>query len=152
MQSWVLYKFSILCDVEFGLCLCESVVVFDPLRCELTMWGSMLWFKQRLECWRWLIPSWHVVLKSAMGQILGLDTTGQHVPSCVRYGTTCLLIRNAIGSMSCSVEWGLASYFVKCLTHMVQEQPFVGETLALQAGSFVGEIVAKNENSCSRPL
>jgi hypothetical protein len=95
-----------------------------------------------------------------MGQILGLDTTGQHVPPCVRYGTTCLLIRNAIGSMSCSVEWGLASYFVthfvthfvKCLTHMVQEQPFVGETLALQAGSFVGEIVAKNENSCSRPL
>jgi hypothetical protein len=44
----------------------------------------------------------------------------------VRYGTTCLLIRNTIGSVSCSVEWGLASYFVKRLTHIVQEGPFVG--------------------------
>jgi hypothetical protein len=43
----------------------------------------------------------------------------------VRYGTTCLLIRNTIGSVSCSVEWGLASYFVKRLTHIVQEGPFV---------------------------
>jgi hypothetical protein len=31
----VSYKSSILCDVEFGLCLYESVVVFHPLRCEL---------------------------------------------------------------------------------------------------------------------
>jgi hypothetical protein len=27
----------ILCDVEFGLCLCQSVVSFDPSRCELTV-------------------------------------------------------------------------------------------------------------------
>jgi hypothetical protein len=98
---------------------------------------------------RWLIPSWHVVLESLKDRILGVDTPGQHAPPPVRYGMTCLLIRNPIGSVSCSVGWGLASYFVtyfvKRLTHMVQEGPFVGETLALQAGSIVGEIVAKHD-------
>jgi hypothetical protein len=33
----MLYKSSILCDIEFGLCLYASVVVFHPLRCELTV-------------------------------------------------------------------------------------------------------------------
>jgi hypothetical protein len=37
------------------------------------------------------------------------------------------------------------TYFVKCLTHMVQEVPFVGETLALQAGPFVGKTLAKHD-------
>jgi hypothetical protein len=57
----------------------------------------MLWFEKWLEWRRWLKQSWHVVLKSAMDQILGVDTLGQHVPSRVRYGTACLLIWNAIG-------------------------------------------------------
>jgi hypothetical protein len=82
-----------------------------------------------------------MVLKSAKDQILGVDTLGQHVPPRVQYRMTCLLIRNTIGIVSCSVEWGLASYFVtyfvKRLTHMVQERSFVRETLALQAGPFV---------------
>jgi hypothetical protein len=69
------------------------------------------------------------------------------VPPCVQYETACLLIRNTIGSVSYSVEWGMTSYFVtyfvKCLTHMVQEGPFVGQTLALRAGPFVGETIAK---------
>jgi hypothetical protein len=56
-----------------GLCLCESVVVFHPSRCKMTMWGSTMWFEQRLKWWRWLIPSWHVVLKSAKDRILGVD-------------------------------------------------------------------------------
>jgi hypothetical protein len=55
------------------------------------------------------------------------------------YGTACLLIRNAIGSVSCSVVWGMTSYFVTYfvnrLNHMVQEGMFVRETLALQAGT-----------------
>jgi hypothetical protein len=97
---------SILCDVEFGLCLCESVVVFHLSRCELTVHGSMLCFEQRLEWWRWLIPSWHVVLNSTKDRIL--DTPGQHVPPHVWHGIACLLIRNTIGSASCSVEWRLA--------------------------------------------
>jgi hypothetical protein len=86
-----------------------------------------------------------VVLESAKDQILGVDTPEQHVPPCVRYGTTCLLIRNTIGSVSCSVEWGLTSYFVKRLTYMVQEGPFVGETVAHRAGPFVGETIGKHD-------
>jgi hypothetical protein len=49
---------------------------------------------------------WFVMLKSAKDGILGVDTRGQHVPPRVRYGTTYLLIRNTIGYVSCSVEWG----------------------------------------------
>jgi hypothetical protein len=75
------------------------------------------------------------------------------VPPCVRYGTTCSVIWYTIGSVSCSVEWGLAShivayfvtYLVKCLNHMVQEGMLVQEILALQAGSFVWETVAKHD-------
>jgi hypothetical protein len=44
-----------------------------------------------------------------------------------------------MGYVSCSVEWGwyhtLLSYFMTYLNHMVQEEMFVQETLALQAGS-----------------
>jgi hypothetical protein len=81
-----------------------------------------------------------------------VDPPGQHVPPRVRYGTTCLLIRNAIGCVSWLVEWGLTSffvsyfvtYFVICLNHMVQEGHYAGEPLALQAGPFAGESVAKH--------
>jgi hypothetical protein len=142
MQSWVLYKSSTLCDIEFGLCLCESVVVFHPSRCELIVWGSMLWFEQQLEWWRWLIPLWHVVLESAKDWILGIDIPGQHVPPRVRYGTACLLIRIAIGcvllgwaGMASYFVTYLSSYFVNHLNHMVQEGTFVQETLALQVGT-----------------
>jgi hypothetical protein len=68
----------------------------------------MLWFEQWMEWWRWLTPSWHVVLESAMDQILGVDTPGQHVPPRVQYGVACLLIMNIIGCVSCSEEWELA--------------------------------------------
>jgi hypothetical protein len=83
-----------------------------------------------------------VVLESAKDRILEVDTLVQHVPPRVRYGMTWLLIRNVIGYVSWSVEWGLAlffmSYFVIWLNHMVQEGPFAGESLALQVGPFVG--------------
>jgi hypothetical protein len=69
-----------------------------------------------------------VVLESAKNQIFGVDTPGQHVLPRVQYGMTCLLIRNTIGSVSCSIEWGLASYFVIFLNHRVQEGMFVWET------------------------
>jgi hypothetical protein len=49
---------------------------------------------------------WLIMLGSAKDQILGVDPTGQHVSPHVRYGTACLLIRYAIGCVSCSVEWG----------------------------------------------
>jgi hypothetical protein len=47
-----------------------------------------------------------VMLKSANDRILGVETLGQQVPPRVQYGTTCLLIRAAIGCESCSVVWG----------------------------------------------
>jgi hypothetical protein len=86
---------------------------------------------------------WFVMLESAKDRIIGVDTPGQHVPPRVWYGMACLLIRNAIGCVSCSVEWGwhhtllsvFVTYFVNCLNHMVQEGTIVWETLALQAGT-----------------
>jgi hypothetical protein len=49
---------------------------------------------------------WFVLLKSAKDRVLGVDTPGQQVPPHVRYGTAYLLIRYAIGYVSCSIEWG----------------------------------------------
>jgi hypothetical protein len=47
---------------------------------------------------------WFVMLESAKDRILGVDTPEQYVPPRVQYGMTCLLIRYAIGCVSCSVE------------------------------------------------
>jgi hypothetical protein len=44
---------------------------------------------------------WFVMLESAKDRILGVDTPGQQVSPCGRYGMTCLLIRYAIGCVSC---------------------------------------------------
>jgi hypothetical protein len=121
MQSWGSWKSFHLYDIEFGLWLSVRDVVYHPSRCDLTMWGSMWWFDQWLEWWRWLIASCHVVLKSSKDQFLGVDTPGQHVPPRVWYGVACLLIRNTIGCVSCSDEWGLAWDFAQA--HMVQEGP-----------------------------
>jgi hypothetical protein len=48
---------------------------------------------------------WFVMLEFANDQVIGVDTLGQQVPPCVRYGMACLLIRNAVESVSCSDEW-----------------------------------------------
>jgi hypothetical protein len=48
---------------------------------------------------------WFVMLESAKDRVIEVDTPGQQVPPRVRYGTTCLLIRDAVGSVSCSDEW-----------------------------------------------
>jgi hypothetical protein len=48
---------------------------------------------------------WFVMLESAKDQVIGVDTPGQQVPPCVWYGTACLLIRDTVGSVSCSDEW-----------------------------------------------
>jgi hypothetical protein len=65
--------------------------------------------------------------------MLGVDTLGQHVLSRVRYGTTCLLIRDVVESVHCSDEWEVAWSFA--LAHMVQEglwyRVLPRETLAL---------------------
>jgi hypothetical protein len=48
---------------------------------------------------------WFIMLKSVKNRVIGVDTTGQQVSSYVWYGTTCLLIRDVVGSVSCSDEW-----------------------------------------------
>jgi hypothetical protein len=47
-----------------------------------------------------------VMFESAKDRVLGVDTLGQQVPPCVRYGMTCLLIRDVVGYESGSVVWG----------------------------------------------
>jgi hypothetical protein len=39
---------------------------------------------------------WIVMLESAKDRVLGVDTPGQQVSPCVRYGTACLLIRDVV--------------------------------------------------------
>jgi hypothetical protein len=50
---------------------------------------------------------WIVKLESAKDRVLGVDTPGQQVPPHVQYRTTCLLIRDDVGSVSCLDEWKL---------------------------------------------
>jgi hypothetical protein len=45
------------------------------------------------------------MLKSTKDRVLGVDTPGQYVPPRVRYGMACLLIRDAMESVSCSDAW-----------------------------------------------
>jgi hypothetical protein len=49
---------------------------------------------------------WIVMLESAKDRVLGVETLGQQVSPRVRYGMTCLLIRDVIGCESCSVVSG----------------------------------------------
>jgi hypothetical protein len=56
---------------------------------------------------------WLVMLESAKDRVIGVDTPGQQVPPRVRYGTTCLLIKDAVRSVSCSDEWKIG--IVTCL-------------------------------------
>jgi hypothetical protein len=48
---------------------------------------------------------WFVILESAKDRVIGVDTPRQQVSPRVWYGTTCLLIRDAVGSVPCSDEW-----------------------------------------------
>jgi hypothetical protein len=71
----------------------------------------MIWFEQGWSGGdgRILSVMWLVRLESAKDRILGVDTPGQHVPPCVRYGTACLLIRYArlSGDGSCLCDQSL---------------------------------------------
>jgi hypothetical protein len=48
---------------------------------------------------------WFVMLESTKDRVIGVDSPGQQVPPRVRYGTTCLLIRDDVGGVPCSDEW-----------------------------------------------
>jgi hypothetical protein len=90
---------------------------------------EMVWFRQVM---------WLVMLGFAKDRIIGVDPPGQHVPPCVRHGMACLLIRYAIGCVSCSVEWEwllslwpvFVTFFVNRLNHMVQKGPLCAGNLS----------------------
>jgi hypothetical protein len=48
---------------------------------------------------------WLVMLESAKDRVIVVDTPGQQVPPRVRYGMACLLIRDVVGCVPCSVKW-----------------------------------------------
>jgi hypothetical protein len=48
---------------------------------------------------------WFVMLESAKDRVIGVNTPGQQVPPCVRYGTACLLIRDVVESVPYLDEW-----------------------------------------------
>jgi hypothetical protein len=48
------------------------------------------------------------MFKSTKDRVLGVDTLGQQVPPHVRYGTACLLIRDAMGSVPSLFEWKIS--------------------------------------------
>jgi hypothetical protein len=48
---------------------------------------------------------WFVMLESAKDRVIVVDTPGQQVLPRVQYGTTCPLIRDAMGSVPSSDEW-----------------------------------------------
>jgi hypothetical protein len=64
----------------------------------------MLSFEQGLV-WVEMVKSvremWLVLLESTKDRFLGVDTPKQQVPPCVKYGTACLIIWDAIGCESC---------------------------------------------------
>jgi hypothetical protein len=47
---------------------------------------------------------WLVMLESAKDRVIEVDTPGQQMPPCVRYGIACSLIRDAVGSLPCLDE------------------------------------------------
>jgi hypothetical protein len=109
--------------------------------CDLNKVGTMetVGFRQAM---------WFVMLESAKDRILGLDTPGQHVPPRVQYGMACLLIRYAIGCVSCSVECGwllfvwpvLVTFCVNNMNHMVQKGPLCAGNLSTASGAMCREL------------
>jgi hypothetical protein len=51
---------------------------------------------------------WFVILESAKNRVIGVGTPGQQVSPCVRFGMACLLIRDVVGSVSCSDKWEIS--------------------------------------------
>jgi hypothetical protein len=156
MQSWVSYKSFHLYDIEFDLCWVLRVLVFHLSWCEVTVvrFDVVIWARFRMmETVGIRQVMWFVMLKSVKDWVIWVDTPGQQVMSRVWYGTTCLLIRYAIGWVSCSVEGGwllsLWSVFVifcvNWLNHTVQKGSLCAGNLSTTSGAVYREIVAKHD-------
>jgi hypothetical protein len=152
---------------SFGMLSLACVFVRDGLP-SVEMWidpgedDAVVW--ARLEWWRrfeFCQVMWLVMLESVKNRISGVDPPGQQVPPRVRYGTACLLIRYAIGCVSCSVEWGwllslwpvFVTFFVNYLNHMVQKGSLCAGNLSIASrATLCGNPYQSMTYSCSRPL
>jgi hypothetical protein len=153
----VSYKCFHLYDIEFGLCWALRVLVFHLSWCEVTMvrFDVVVWARfGMVEMVVIYQVMWFAMLESAKNWIFGVDTPRQHVPPRVWYGTTCLLIRYAIGYVSCSVEWGcllslwsvFVTFCVNCLlNHIVQKGPLCAGNLSTASRAVCQETVAKHD-------
>jgi hypothetical protein len=111
----------------------------DLVRIDAVVWARLEWWRRFGFCQ----VMWLVMLESAKDRILGVDPPGQHVSPRVRYRMTCLLIRYATGSVSCSVEWRwlpsvwpvFVTFFVNCMNHMVQKGPLCAGNLNTASGA-----------------
>jgi hypothetical protein len=76
---------------------------------------------------------WFVMLESAKDRVIGVDSPGQQVPLRVRYGMSCLLIRDAVGSVPCSDEWefGVVTHPGSCGARGAVVPPLPQKTLAV---------------------
>jgi hypothetical protein len=74
-----------------------------------------------------------VMLESTKDRVLGIDTPGQQVPPHVQYGMTCLVIRDDVGGVSCSVEWEIA-----VVTHLGSQSARGGHGTAIGAVTHPG--------------
>jgi hypothetical protein len=77
----------------FHLSWCEVTMV----RIDVVVWVRFV----MVETVGFHQVMWIVMLESAKDWIMGVDTLGQYVPPCVRYGTACWLISKALVSLSC---------------------------------------------------
>jgi hypothetical protein len=64
---------------------------------------------------------WRVMLESAKDRVLEVDTIGQHVPPCVRYGMACWLMRKALVSLSYRSARLVCLYLRDCKVQEVSE-------------------------------
>jgi hypothetical protein len=146
MQSWVSYKsfhpfvmLNLACVfVRDGLPSIEMWFDHGEDRCcDLSKVGMVqtVGFRQVM---------WFVMLESTKDRILGVDTPGQHVPPCIRYGMSCLLIRYAISCVSYSVEWG----WLLSVWHYV----WTAWTTWCKRGHCMREISALQASHCVREL
>jgi hypothetical protein len=91
------------------LVLLLRVLILHLLRCEVTVVriDAVIWaWDGMVETVGFYQEMWFVMLKSAKDRVLGVDTLGQQVSPCVRYGMTCLLIKDVVGCESCSTVCG----------------------------------------------
>jgi hypothetical protein len=94
-----------------------------------------------------------VMLEVSKDQVIRVDTPGQQVLPRVWYEMTYLLIRYAIGYVSCLVKWGwllslwsvFVTFCVNCLNHIVQKGPLCAENLSTASGAICQETVAKHD-------